>query len=76
MKDMNSVDLKPAAGLYIVWRIRGYITLGYVKAVTLAGNCYVDYPGIEGTIKAHQIIDVVRTYEDYKENEKAGKYRL
>ena len=38
-------------------------------------HCYVDYPGILGTIKSYQIIDVVKTYEEYKENNQRGKYR-
>ncbi len=67
--------LKPAAGLYIVWKSNGYAIPGYVKAVTLAGHCYVDYPGINGTIKSYQIIDVVETYEEYKKNNQEGKYR-
>ncbi|KXK47576.1 MAG: hypothetical protein UZ05_CHB002002200 [Chlorobi bacterium OLB5] len=65
---------KLKAGKIIVIKAPAMIYADYVKAVTLSGNCYVE--NSIGTIKPHQIIDVLDSLEEYRQNDKAGKYRL
>lgn len=63
---------KLKAGKIIVFWYNNYLYADNIKAVTLAGNCYVD--SFISTVKYHNIVDVVESYDEFRLNEEAGKY--